>query len=145
MAALIVREDLDIGGDRALGHYTHEKSSVGCAAALATLECLLEDELIDNSVALGEKGLTRLEDMKSKYPIVSDVRGLGLFFGIELTKNGKPAQKEAEEILYHSLSNGLSYKVGGGCILTLCPPMTITEEELNEAFNIIEAGIKEVC
>jgi len=39
----------------------------------------------------------------------------------------------------------LSYKVGGGCILTLCPPMTITEEELNEAFNIIEAGIKEVC
>ena len=54
-------------------------------------------------------------------------------------------QKEAEEILYHSLSNGLSYKVGGGCILTLCPPMTITEEELNEAFNIIEAGIKKVC
>ena len=144
MAALIVRENLDIVGDRALGHYTHEKSSVGCAAALATLECLLEDELIDNSVALGEKGLTRLEDMKLKYPIVSDVRGLGLFFGIELTKNGKPAQKEAEEILYHSLSNGLSYKVGGGCILTLCPPMTITEEELNKAFNIIEAGIKEV-
>ena len=68
-----------------------------------------------------------------------------IFFGIELTKNSKPAQKEAEEILYHSLSNGLSYKVGGGCILTLCPPMTITEEELNEAFNIIEAGIKEVC
>jgi len=100
--------------------------------------------LIDNSVRLGRKGLTRLEEMKSKYPIISDVRGLGLFFGIELTKNGKPAQKEAEEILYHSLSNGLSYKVGGGCILTLCPPMTITEEQLNEAFDVIEAGIKEV-
>ena len=144
MAALIVREDLDIVGDRALGHYTHEKSSVGCAAALATIECLLEDNLIDNSVTLGEKGLTRLEEMKSKYPIISDVRGLGLFFGVELTKNGKPAQKEAEEVLYHSLSNGLSYKVGGGSILTLCPPMTITEEELNNAFNVIEAGIKEV-
>ena len=144
MAALIVREDLDIVGDRALGHYTHEKSSVGCAAALATIECLLEDNLIDNSVTLGEKGLTRLEEMKSKYPIISDVRGLGLFFGVELTKNGKPAQKEAEEVLYHSLSNGLSYKVGGGSILTLCPPMTITEEELNDAFNVIEAGIKEV-
>ena len=144
MAAVIVREDLDIVGDRALGHYTHEKSSVGCAAALATIECLLEDNLIDNSVTLGEKGLTRLEEMKSKYPIISDVRGLGLFFGIELTKNGKPAQKEAEEVLYNSLSNGLSYKVGGGSILTLCPPMTITEEELNNAFNVIEAGIKEV-
>ena len=92
----------------------------------------------------GEKGLKRLEEMKSKYPIISDVRGLGLFFGIELTKNSEPAQKEAEEVLYHSLSNGLSYKVGGGCILTLCPPMTITEEQLNEAFDVIEAGIKEV-
>ena len=144
MAALIVREDLDIVGDRALGHYTHEKSSVGCAAALATIECLLEEKLIDNSVILGKKGLKRLEEMKSRYPIISDVRGLGLFFGIELTKNSEPAQKEAEEVLYHSLSNGLSYKVGGGCILTLCPPMTITEEELNEAFDVIEAGIKEV-
>ena len=144
MAALLVHEDLDIVGDRALGHYTHEKSSVGCAAALATLECLLEDKLIDNSVGLGKKGLTRLKEMKSKYPIISDVRGLGLFFGIALTKNGKPAQKEAEEVLYHSLSNGLSYKSGGGCILTLCPPMTITEQELNEAFEVIEAGIKQV-
>ena len=63
---------------------------------------------------------------------------------VENTKNGKPAQKEAEEVLYHSLSNGLSYKIGGGCILTLCPPMTITEQELNEAFEVIEAGIKQV-
>ena len=93
---------------------------------------------------LGEKGLKRLAGMKSKYSIISDVRGLGLFFGIELTKNSKPAQKEAEEVLYHSLPNGLSYKVGGGCILTLCPPMTITERELNEALDVIEAGIKEV-
>ena len=82
--------------------------------------------------------------MGSEMCIRDSVRGLGLFFGIELTKNGKPAQKEAEEVLYHSLSNGLSYKVGGGSILTLCPPMTITEEELNNAFNVIEAGIKEV-
>ena len=48
-------EDLDIVGDRALGHYTHEKSSVGCAAALATIECLLEEKLIDNSIILGKK------------------------------------------------------------------------------------------
>src|SRR5574337_1988869 len=40
MAALLARRDLDVAGDRALGHYTHEKSSVGCAAALATLEVI---------------------------------------------------------------------------------------------------------
>ena len=64
LAALIVNENLDIAGDRALGHYTHEKSSVGCAAALATIDCLYEDKLIENSVSLGIKGLEFLEKMK---------------------------------------------------------------------------------
>ena len=142
LAALIVREDLDITGDKALGHYTHEKSSVGCAAALATIDCLYEDKLIENSINLGSKGLDYLKQMKSRHPIISDVRGLGLFFGIELKIDNQPALKEAEEILYHSLSNGLSYKIGGGNVLTLCPPLTITEEQLFSAFEIIHQGLQ---
>ena len=53
MAALIARRDLDIAADRALGHYTHEKSSVGCAAALATLEVIEQEQLLAKSRALG--------------------------------------------------------------------------------------------
>ena len=53
MAALIARADLDIAADRALGHYTHEKSSVGCAAALATLEVIDNERLVERSRALG--------------------------------------------------------------------------------------------
>jgi 4-aminobutyrate aminotransferase len=141
MAALLANEKLDIIEDRALGHYTHEKSSVGCAAALATLDCLIEDGLIDNAVNLGNSGLKQLETLKHKYPIIHEVRGLGLFFGIDLRLDDKPASDEADAILYHSLSKGLSYKVGGGSILTLCPPLTISDDELAEAFNIIEDGI----
>jgi 4-aminobutyrate aminotransferase len=142
MAALIAKAELDIVGDRALGHYTHEKSSVGCAAALATLDCVIEDGLIENSIALGTHALERLETMQRMYPIIHEVRGLGLHLGIELRRDGKPASEEADTVLYHSLSQGLSYKVGGGCVLTLCPPMTITREELDQALNIVEAGIK---
>jgi 4-aminobutyrate aminotransferase len=141
MAALIARKELDIVGDRALGHYTHEKSSVGCAAALATLDCVIEDGLIENSIDLGAHALARLEAMQCQYPIIHEVRGLGLHLGIELRRDGKPANDEADTVLYHSLSQGLSYKVGGGCVLTLCPPMTITREELDQALDIIEAGI----
>jgi 4-aminobutyrate aminotransferase len=144
LAALIVNENLDIAGDRALGHYTHEKSSVGCAAALATIDCLYEDKLIENSVSLGIKGLEFLEKMKSEHAIISDVRGLGLFFGIELRVDGEPALKEAEAMMYHSLSNGLSYKIGGGCIITLCPPLNISEKELISALEIINAGLQEI-
>jgi len=146
MAALIVRGELDIVGDRALGHYTHEKSSVGCAAALATLDCLAEERLIEASAELGEYALARLESMRERYPIIHEVRGLGLHLGIELRRDGEPATDEADTVLYHSLSQGLSsqglsYKVGGGCVLTLCPPMTITREELDQALDIVEAGI----
>ena len=125
MAALLVREDLDVTVDRALGHYTHEKSSVGCAAALATIECLFEDRLIENARALGRRGLERLIEIKAKYPLVHDIRGLGLFFGIELRIDNQPSLQAAEDILYHSLSQGLSYKIGAGCVLTLCPPLTL--------------------
>ncbi len=133
--------ELDIVGDRALGHYTHEKSSVGCAAALATLDCLLEDRLIENAVELGDYALERLQAMQDRLPIIHEVRGLGLQLGIELRRNGEPASDEADTVLYHSLERGLSYKVGGGCVLTLCPPMTISKSELDQALNIVEEGI----
>ncbi|MDC0057452.1 aspartate aminotransferase family protein [Alphaproteobacteria bacterium] len=144
MAALITREELNIVGDRALGHYTHEKSSVGCAAALATIDCLYEDDLIENAITLGKHAMNRLMEMQSRLPLIHEVRGLGLFLGIELRCDDKPANDEADTVLYHSLSNGLSYKVGGGCVLTLCPPMTITSDELDKALDIIEEGIKSV-
>lgn len=142
MAALITTAALDIVGDRALGHYTHEKSSVGCAAALATLDCLQQDGLIENSIELGKHALARLQAMQNKLPIIHEVRGLGLHLGVELRRNGEAACDEADTVLYHSLSQGLSYKVGGGCVLTLCPPMTISKQELDQALDIVEAGIK---
>ncbi len=144
MAALIAREELDIVGDLALGHYTHEKSSVGCAAALATINCLYEDDLIENAITLGKHAMQRLIKMQSRLSLIHEVRGLGLYLGIELRSDGKPANNKADTVLYHSLSRGLNYKVGGGCVLTLCPPMTITLDELNKALDIIEEGITSV-
>jgi 4-aminobutyrate aminotransferase len=47
-------------------------------------------------------------------------------------------------MMYHSLSNGLSYKIGGGCIITLCPPLNISEKELISALEIINAGLQEI-
>ena len=141
MAALIVREDLDIAGDRALGHYTHEKSSIGCAAGLATLDCLELDGLMHNAAALGVDALKRLEDMARDLSLIHEVRGLGLHLGIELRRCGEPAVDDADAVLYHSLTHNLSYKVGGGNVLTLCPPLTITATELHGALDIVVAGI----
>lgn len=131
MAALVAREGLDIAGDRALGHYTHEKSPVGCAAALAALDVIEEEKLLLRSRTLGERALTRLRKVKSA--AVREVRGIGLLLAVELNDAGL-----AEEVLYRCLSRGLSFKVGQGNVLVLAPPLIITEAELDRGLEILE-------
>ena len=142
MAALIAREGLDLARDRALGHYTHEKSSVGCAAALATLEVIEDENLLQRTTDLGAGALERMRALEQKHPLVGDVRGVGLLLGIELTRpNGEPARQEAEQVLYRCLSNGLSFKVGQGNVLVLAPPLIIKPEELDMALDIVDEAI----
>ena len=148
LAALIARENLDVMADRALGHYTHEKNPVACAAGLATLECIETDGLLENARAQGNHALHRIEQMKAKYPIVAGGRGLGLLLGIELVKDRQtrqPAADAAERVMYRALEKGLSFKVTMGNILTLTPPLTITREEMDRALDIIEQCIAELA
>jgi 4-aminobutyrate aminotransferase len=144
MAALLARDDLDIAGDRSLGHYTHEKSSVGCAAALATLEVIENEGLLNKSRALGARALQRLREMQRRHPLVADTRGIGLLLGIELGRDGHAALHEAEQVMYQCLARGLSFKIGQGNVLTLSPPLVIAPEELDQALDIIDAALSTV-
>ena len=138
MAAVIAREGLNIAGDRALGHYTHEKSSLGCAAALATLQVIEQEQLLDHTQALGAWALKRMKEIQARQPMVSDVRQVGLLLGIELQD-----KQVAEDVLYRCLSRGLSFKVGQGNVLVLCPPLIIKQHELENALQIVERCLTE--
>lgn len=147
LAALIAREDLDVAQNRALGHYTHEKSPVACAAALATIRYIEENRLADRARDLGRHAMERMRRMMEAHPLIGDVRGLGLFLGIELVKDrrtGERAADEAEAVMYAALSRGLSFKLTMGNILTLTPALTITREELDRALDIIDRCIGEI-
>ncbi|MEJ2705203.1 MAG: aspartate aminotransferase family protein [Sedimentisphaerales bacterium] len=147
LAALIAREDLDIAPDRALGHYTHEKNPVACAAALATIACIEEENLVANAERMGNYALNRLNNMIQQHELIGAVRGLGLLMGIELVKNRKtkePANEKAERLMYGALSKGLSFKVTMGNIITLTPPLTIAEPEMDKALNILDECLKEI-
>ncbi len=85
--------------------------------------------------------------MKQRHPLIGDVRGLGLFLGIELVKDRQTRERasdEAEAIMYAALSRGLSFKITMGNILTLTPPLIITREEMDQALNILEESITEI-
>ncbi len=143
MAALIAREGLDVAADRALGHYTHEKSSLGCAAGLATLAVIEEERLLEGARTLGAHAQERLRAMQRRHPVVGDVRGIGLLLGVELVDpaTGAPARDVAERVLYHCLGAGLSFKVGQGNVLVLAPPLTIDVADVDRALDIVEAAI----
>ena len=147
LAALIAREELDVAPDTALGHYTHEKNPVACAAALAAIEYIEQEGLVENARDLGVYALGRLQTMMDTYEIIGEVRGLGLLMGVELVKSREtrePARDEAEQVMYDALSRGLNFKVTMGNILTLTPPLTITKAEMESALDILEECLAQV-
>lgn len=146
LAAVLAREDLDVAPDRSLGHFTHEKNPVACAAGLATIDCIQEDALLENARTIGAEALKALEQLRQDYALIGSVRGLGLLLGIELLKPGNPperAVREAEKIMYGALERGLSFKVTMGNLLTLTPPLTVTKAQMSQAIEILRSCFEE--
>lgn len=141
IAAVIAQPELDVGADYAFGHYTHEKNPVTARAALTTIEIIEDEELAANAAKVGAAALTRLQQIMSKRPIIGDVRGRGLVIGIELVSDRAaktPANVEADRVMYFALEKGLSFKTTFGNVLTLTPPLTVTQAQMNGALDIID-------
>jgi 4-aminobutyrate aminotransferase len=146
IASCIARKDLDVCGDFAIGHYTHEKNPVTSRAALTTLQIIEEEGLVERSAALGARAMDRLRTELNAVPTVGDIRGRGLMFGVEIVedKHDKiPGNGRAERIYYACLEAGLSFKISQGCVLTLSPPLTISNSDLDKALDIVIDAIKE--
>ncbi len=145
LAGIIAREDLDVAPQIALGHYTHEKNPVACAAALATLEFIERENLVERSRTLGGWALERLRAMQARQPHIGDVRGLGLLLNVEIVEDRKsqtPARDLADRVMYEALSRGLSFKVTMGNVISLAPPLIITESEMEQALQILEQSLE---
>lgn len=148
IAAMVTKDKYNTAEQISMGHYTHEKSPIGCAAALATMEAIEQDGLLDKAKADSQFMREKLLEMKAKYSVIGDVRGIGMLWGIELVTDHESkarAYDEAEAVLYQCLNNGVSFKVSQGNVIQLSPPLIITREQLTEALAIFEEAIANVC
>ncbi|MFZ3419395.1 aspartate aminotransferase family protein [Vibrio harveyi] len=148
IAAMVTKDKYNTAEQISMGHYTHEKSPIGCAAALATMKAIEQDGLLDKAKADSQFMREKLLEMKAKYPVIGDVRGIGMLWGIELVTDHESkarAYDEAEAVLYQCLNNGVSFKVSQGNVIQLSPPLIITREQLTEALAIFEEAIAKVC
>lgn len=147
IAAMIARPDLDVAGELALGHYTHEKNPVTSRAGLTTIEIIEDEGLVENARNVGRQALGRLEEMAARHPMIGNVRGRGLLIGVDLVEcreSKKPAAGAADRVLYRCLEKGLSFKTTMGSVITLTPPLVITPDEMNRALSILDETIGEV-
>jgi 4-aminobutyrate aminotransferase len=144
IAAALCRPELDQAPEFALGHYTHEKNPVMARAALTTIEIIEEEGLVERAAELGTRAMDRLEEMKARLASIGDLRGRGLMMGVELVEDREskiPANDLAEAVYYRALDAGLSFKITMGNVLTLSPPLTISEGDLMRSLDIVEEAI----
>ena len=123
---------------------------VSCAIGMAVLDVIEEKNLIENSKLMGELFIDGLTKLKNRYEIIGDIRGKGLFLGIELVKNRsslEPAPKEAKLLVDGMLSKNILLSIDGPKknVIKIKPPMVISKEDvdrtiksLNEVFSDIE-------
>ncbi len=146
-AAMICREDLNILPDRSLGHYTHEKNPVACAAAYETIAVIEEENLIENARVMGRYMLEQLNGLYDKYEMVGAVRGIGLMAGIEVVRDRKTkarAVEETDRLMYYALDKGLNFKTTMRNIITLTPPLSVTKDEIDFAVNALGECFAEI-
>ena len=148
IAATLCRPELDVAGDWAFGHYTHEKNPVTARAALTTIEIIEDEGLVENAADRGAHALGRLFELMDRHPAIGDVRGRGLLMGVELVvdrDSRNPDAALAEDILYRALDRGLSFKTTMGNVLTLTPPLTISRDEMDAAIDILDTCLAEAA
>ncbi len=114
---------------------------VSIAAALATIE-LLENELIENAARMGAYMMDRMRCWPARFPLVGDVRGLGLMLGVELVRDQTTRERAPEErdrVVDLAFQRGLLILGAGENTLRLSPPLTITSEQADFAMDTLES------
>lgn len=130
---------------------TYSAHAASCAAGLATINVYKEDKLVENAKALGEKLEAKLRALSDKHPSIGECRGKGLHWCLELVKNrktreemsewNKPLSTPMQELSKHIKDNGVSAFVRWNQ-LYICPPLCITEEQLDEGLEIYSEALK---
>lgn len=118
---------------------------IGCSAALATLEVLQEENLLENAKEMGAYALKQLELLKEKHSLIGDIRGVGLMIGIEIVhpETGEPNGDALFEILDLALEQGVLFYFCGNAseVIRMVPPLSVTKEQIDEGLAMLDHAI----
>jgi 4-aminobutyrate aminotransferase-like enzyme len=136
-------------GFQGLNIATFGGNPVTSVAARATIELIEEDDLLENAHAVGNYFRAKLEGLQEKYPLIGDVRGMGLMQALELVKDRKtkePAPAQTTQVMERARDHGLLIGKGGlmGNVLRLAPMLNTTKPDVDEAIRLLDKSFSEV-
>jgi len=146
VTAMLISEQYKDVLDKISASTSYGGNPMACAAALASLEVIEEEDINRRSAHLGEVLLKRMKEMEARHPIVGEARGIGCLLGLELVKDKATKEPfvEGGRLVYQkAFRKGLAW-VPSGHILRLSPPMVMEPEIGLKAMDIIEESIAEV-
>ncbi len=120
-----------------------------CAAAIANIEVLQGERLVERSAELGTWLMTRLRELSEHEPLIGEVRGKGLMIGVELVRDRRskePASEEAFAVRERCREAGVLIGVGGqaGNVLRLQPPLVVSGEQLATTLEVLRTALRRV-
>lgn len=145
-AVLGKAEIMDAAGPGTIGG-TYIGSPVCCAAALATIKLMKDQNLNERARQIGKKVTDRMEKLQKEYSDIGDVRGIGAMIGIEFVKNndpGKPNSELCDKIVKGCADDGLILISAGTFknVIRILSPLVITDEQLDQGLEILENQIR---
>lgn len=146
VTAMVVKEEYGDSLNKISASSSYGGNPMACAAALASIEVIEEEKILENVRTVGAAFMKRMNKMKETHPIIGDVRGKGFLLGIELVKDKKTKEpfNEAGKLVYQkAFRKGLAW-IPAGHILRMSPPLIMDEEYAMKGMDIIEEAISEV-
>jgi taurine--2-oxoglutarate transaminase len=134
------------------GGLTYSGHILACASAIASIEAFQEEGIVENSAAMGDVLAGELPRLQEHHPSIGEVRGKGLFWGIELVRDRETreplvpfnaageAMAPVAELGKAAMERGL-YLMTHWNVIMVCPPLTITRDELDEGLGILDEAL----
>ena len=147
ISGIVARQDLMDAWELPAHLFTNGGNAVCCAAALANVEVIKEEKLVERSEELGDQIMARFREMQQKYEMIGDVRGKGLMIGVDLVKDRQTkerARDEAAKICVCCYEKGLILSFFSNSVLRIAPPLVVSDSQVEQALIIIEESIREV-
>lgn len=147
LSALVARKEIMQAWEPPAHLFTTSGNPISCAAALANIEVIEEEGLLEHAKNLGQYAQTRFQELQNSYDLIGDVRGIGLSVGVDLVvdrETRERAYKEAAKVCYRAWEKGLLLSFFSGSVLRIQPPLVMKEEEMEQGLAIIEEALADL-